>query len=197
MSDVFEASTPRCAFPTKFDFQCHFINLSDKKCYPSFSLSPIPKIDCSNTRAFGRRLRLLLTRNCPSKIRGTPKSGITNPTDSRRGGSKSHVNSPSVTFSVRSLTSRNQLPLGPPPTHRYLNERGCESGGRFVRWTAVTEDPSETDRPTVTDACAVFGGSSQREEKCGGLVRSLRYVAMMDGRRTSARVARERGRERE
>ena len=68
----------------------------------------------------------------------------------------------------------------------------CESGGRFVRWTVGTEDPSETDRPTVTTLVLSLVGQV-KGEKCGGLVRSLGYVAMMDGRRTSARVARERG----
>ena len=48
-----------------------------------------------------------------------------------------------------------------------------------------------TDQPLPTLVLSLVG--QVKGEKCGGLVRSLGYVAMMDGRRTSARVARERG----
>jgi len=45
-----------------------------------------------------------------------------------------------------------------------------------------------TDHRVRHVLCAASGGSSQGG-KYGGLFRSLRYVAMMDGRRTSARVS--------
>ena len=48
-----------------------------------------------------------------------------------------------------------------------------------------------TDQPLPTLVLSSVG--QVKGEKCGGLVLSLGYVAMMDGRRTSARVARERG----
>lgn len=48
-----------------------------------------------------------------------------------------------------------------------------------------------TDQPLPTLVLSLVG--QVKGEKCGGLVRSLGYVAMMDGCRTSTRVARERG----
>lgn len=93
VSDVFEASTPRCAFPRNSTSNFS-LSISLKKYYLSFSQSPLPKISCSNTRAFGRRLRLLLTRNCPSKIPWHAQERYYKPDQiSEIGRVKSHVNS--------------------------------------------------------------------------------------------------------
>ena len=112
------------------------LSISQTKFYPSFSQSPLPKINCSNTRAFGRRLRLLQTRNCPSKIPWHAQERYYKPDRFQEmGGSKVTSTRRSVTF-VREVSDKQKSTSTWTATDALvLNERGVR-----IRWTICTLD---------------------------------------------------------